>query len=167
MGAADLIDIVQQKKLLSKTAELGLLSKADAAGITLSDLEPLLIFADDNGALEILADLLDSPLAATAVDLAPSALPLAGALINTPPALLIGLAPLSLAAAVAEVNIIDDSSVALVAIQTILAVLLGAVVPAVSLGGAFVLGYKKCAKEATRSMEGRKKAVSGVLWQVG
>ena len=51
--AFDILDAIQDNQLLSKTAELGVLSKAEAAGVTLSDLEPLLIAADDNGAMQV------------------------------------------------------------------------------------------------------------------
>lgn len=51
--AFDILDAIQDNQLLSKTAELGVLSKAEAAGVTLSDLEPLLIAADENGAMQV------------------------------------------------------------------------------------------------------------------
>jgi len=63
--------------------------------------------------------------------------------ISIDPSLLYIAAIGSLGAAAAEVVVIPDDSLQLVALQTFLAILLGAVVPAASLVGAFVLGYKK------------------------
>lgn len=72
---------VSQKKLLTLVAKRGLLSKADKAGFTLSDLEPLLKTADDAGAVELLASAIDD-VGPTLVQFAPRALPLAGGVLN-------------------------------------------------------------------------------------
>ena len=76
------------------------------------------------------------PLAATAIDLAPAALPLVKIAINTPAVILLGGAAASAAAAFAAVTIIPDDSISSVAVQTLLAVTLGLIVPgALSVGG--------------------------------
>mmetsp|Transcript_92692 Transcript_92692/g.264792 ORF Transcript_92692/g.264792 Transcript_92692/m.264792 type:complete len:180 (-) Transcript_92692:289-828(-) len=141
--AFDILDAIQDNQLLSKTAELGVLSKAEAAGVTLSDLEPLLIAADDNGAMQLLGDVLALPITPKLINAAPGLLPLAGAALSVPPALLFATAPASAFAAYTAVQVIPDDSLTSVALQTFLAVLLGAVIPAVSLAGGAVLGYKK------------------------
>lgn len=43
MGAEAVLKKVEEKKLLSQVASLGLLSKAEEAGFTPADLEPLLV----------------------------------------------------------------------------------------------------------------------------
>eukprot|EP00617_Octactis_speculum_P017513 CAMPEP_0185743122 /NCGR_PEP_ID=MMETSP1174-20130828/724_1 /TAXON_ID=35687 /ORGANISM="Dictyocha speculum, Strain CCMP1381" /LENGTH=181 /DNA_ID=CAMNT_0028415563 /DNA_START=66 /DNA_END=611 /DNA_ORIENTATION=+ len=143
MDVATVLNKVQDARLLSKVSELGLLSKAEAAGITLTDLVPLLRLADEFGAVSILASVIDEPYVPQLIDLAPKLLPLAGTALNIDPSLLYIAAIGSLGAAAAEVVVIPDDSLQLVALQTFLAILLGAVVPAASLVGAFVLGYKK------------------------
>lgn len=143
MSAEQVLQKTADSKLLTKLAASGVLSKAEAAGLTLADLEPLLKIADDTGVVAITGDLLESPIAPVLVDLAPAALPLLGPALEVPPAALVLAAGASVAAAFAEVSIIPDDSIVSVATQTGLAVILGAVLPAVSLGGAFVLGSIK------------------------
>lgn len=143
MDVATVLRKVEDNRLLSQVADLGVLSKAEAAGITLTDLIPLLRLADEFGAVGLLASVIDEPFVPELVDLAPKLLPLAGTALNLEPSLLYAAAVGSLGAAAAEVYIIPDSSVQLVALQTFLAILLGAVVPAASLVGAFVLGSLK------------------------
>ena len=143
MSAEQVLTKTAETKLLTKLAQSGILSKAEAAGLTLADLEPLLKLADDTGVVAITGDLLESPLAPTLVDLAPAALPLLGPALELPPAALVAAAGASVAAAFAEVAIIPDDSIVSVATQTGLAVILGAVLPAVSLGGAFVISSIK------------------------
>merc|ERR1719230_1981667 len=139
----DILNTIQDTGLLSQVAELGVLSKAEAAGVTLSDLEPLLIVADENGAMQLLGDVLALPITPKLVAAAPGLLPLAGAALSVPPPVLFAAAPASAFAAYTAVSVIPDDSIGAVALQTFIAILLGAVIPGVSLVGGAVLGYKK------------------------
>ena len=143
MSAEAVLQKTADGKLLTKLAQTGVLSKLDAKGLTLADIEPLLKFADETGAAAVTGDLLESPFLPTVVDLAPVALPLLAPALEIPPPALVLAAGASIAAAVAETAILPDDTVLSVALQTFLAVLLGAVLPAVSLGGAAVLGSIK------------------------
>ena len=124
-----------------QTSQLGLLSKLEQAGFSLSTAKPLLVLADELDLLGILDAQSDKvlPLAAKAIDLAPSLLPLASTALNTPPAALFGGAAGSLAAAAALVAVVPDDSVASIAVQTFLAITLGAVLPGALGVGGFIL----------------------------
>jgi hypothetical protein len=106
---------------------------------------PLLVLADEIDALGFLEASSDKvlPLVAKAVELAPALLPIAGVALKLPGATLYAGAGLSLAAAAAVIISIPDDSVTDIAIQTALAVPLGAILP-VSLGlGGFLLSKLK------------------------
>ena len=124
------LDTAADKELLTKVAKLGLLSKLDRAGLTLRDVEPLLVFAEEQGLVGALGDVNDEllPLLPTLVGLAPLGLPLAKVALNTPPPAFFGLAAASLGAAFV-VSSAPDDSVAAVAIQTLIAVPLATLFP--------------------------------------
>lgn len=110
---------------------MGLLSKLEKAGFTLTSAKPLLVLADDLDALGLLEASSDKvlPLVAKAVDLAPGLLPLAAVAVKIPSTALYAGAIASFAAAVALVNVIPDDSVSNVALQTTLAIPLGVILP--------------------------------------
>ena len=122
-----------------------MLSKLDKAGVKLTTLAPLLKQAEKLGALQLVEGKADKllPVLNLAVDSAPALLPLAGSVLNGGPTPLYFLAVSSLAAAAAVIGLIPDDSVGNVALQTLLAVPLGAIVPAASLVGAAVLSKLK------------------------
>ncbi len=105
----------------------------------------MLVKADELDLLGVLEASSDKvlPLAATAIDLAPAALPLVKLAINTPAFILLGGAAASAAAAYAAVSVIPDDSVTSVAIQTLLAVTLGLIVPGALTVGGVVLSKLK------------------------
>ena len=80
------------------------------------------------------------PLVATAIELAPSLIPLAGPLLNVPSTLLFAGAIASLGGAVAAVTFIPDDSVSNIALQTALAIPLGTILPGALVVGGTVLG---------------------------
>jgi len=135
------LDAVSETKLLTKLADTGLLSKAQRAGLRFSDLEPLLLFAEENGLLGLLGDLNDEllPLLPLLVRLAPPALPVVS--------LALGLGPLNFLLAAASlggavvVTGMPDNSVQDVAVQTALAVPLATLFP-VLFGGLGLVGTK-------------------------
>jgi hypothetical protein len=135
------LDAVSETKLLTKLADTGLLSKAQRAGLRFSDLEPLLLFAEENGLLGLLGDLNDEllPLFPLLVRLAPPALPVVS--------LALGLGPLNFLLAAASlggavfVTGLPDNSVQDVAVQTALAVPLATLFP-VLFGGLGLVGTK-------------------------
>ena len=141
VAVKNLLQSVQDKRILSQVAASGLLSKAQKAGVSLSKLEPLLELAADNPDILILVEASGPellPILPTLVDLAPAALPLLGAAISVPPALIGGAGVGALAAAFAAVSAIPDDTVADVAVQTLI---VGLAVPlaAASIVGAGVL----------------------------
>ena len=84
------------------------------------------------------------PLAAKAIDAAPALLPLAGIALKTSSTIYYSGAAASLAAAVAVLYVIPDDSVLSVAIQTALAVPLGAILPgALGVGGFLISKISK------------------------
>ena len=102
----------------------------------------MLKFAEEQDLLGVLEASSDKflPLIASAIELSPSLLPLAATALKAPPSAFFGGATASLAAAVAVIALVPDDSVANVALQTLIAVPLGAVLP-VALGvGGVVLG---------------------------
>uniref|UniRef100_A0A7S3LE23 Uncharacterized protein n=1 Tax=Amphora coffeiformis TaxID=265554 RepID=A0A7S3LE23_9STRA len=138
----NLLEKVESERLLSKVAASGLLSKAQKAGITLSKLEPLLSLAAENPDILILVEASGPELLAilpSVVDLAPGALPLLGAAVGIPPALISAAGLGALAAAAGAVVTIPDDTVTNVAIQT-LAVGLAVPVAGASFIGSALLG---------------------------
>ena len=121
------------------------MSRLEKSGFTLSTAAPLLIKADELDVLGVLEASSDRflPLAATAIDLAPAALPLVKVAINTPAPLLFIGAVASALAAYTVVAVVPDDSVASIAIQTALVVPLGLIVPGALTVGALLLSKLK------------------------
>lgn len=132
--------------LFEKVAELGLLSRLESAGLSLSTIVPLLKFANNNDLLGVLesssADIL--PVIGAAVENLPVLLPVAQYALNMPPVVLPLIALASAAGTAAFVTVVPDDSVFSVTLQTIIAIPFGLVVPGIA-GGAGVLlaKYKK------------------------
>lgn len=146
IAVKSLLEQVENTKLLSQVAKAGLLSKAQASGISLTKLEPLLKLAASNKDVMILLEAAAPealPLLPKIVDLAPGALPLLGQAIAISPGALQGAAAASVAAAAAGVYLIPDDTVAQVAAQTLLVGTLGVAAPAASVIGAGVLSKIK------------------------
>ena len=128
--------------LRAQTAQLGLLTKLERAGYTLTSAKPLLLKAEELDALGYLEASSDKvlPLVATAIELAPALIPLAGPLLNIPSTLLFAGAAASLGGAAAAVALIPDDSISNIALQTALAVPLGTLLPGALVVGGTVLG---------------------------
>ena len=128
-----------------QTAELGLLSRLEKSGFKLTTAIPLLVKADELDVLGVLEASSDKvlPLIATAIDLAPAALPLVKIAINTPAFLLFIGAGASAAAAYAVTAVIPDDSITNIALQTALAVPLGVIIPGALTVGAGLLSKLK------------------------
>ncbi len=142
----NLLSQVEETKLLTKVAQAGLLSKAQASGISLTKLEPLLKLAASNKDVMILLEAAAPealPILPKVVEIAPGALPLLGAAIQISPGALQGAAVASLAAAAAGVYVIPDDTAVQVAAQTLLVGTLGVAAPAASLVGSAVLSKIK------------------------
>jgi hypothetical protein len=117
---------------------LGLLTRLEKAGFTLTTAKPLLILADDLDLLGVLEASSDKvlPLVAKTIDLAPALLPLAGTALKTPPTVFFGGAAASLAAAAGVIFLVPDDSVISIALQTVSTVTLGVIIPgALGVGG--------------------------------
>ncbi len=135
------LEVVEETQLLTKLAKTGLLSKAERAGVKLADLEPLLLFAEENGLVGLLGDLNDEllPLLPLLVRLAPLGLPVVS--------LALGLGPLNFLLAIASfggafvVTGLPDDSVTDVALQTLIAVPLATLFP-VLFGGLGLVSSK-------------------------
>ena len=135
------LEVVEETQLLTKLAKTGLLSKAERAGVKLADLEPLLLFAEENGLVGLLGDLNDDllPLLPLLVRLAPLGLPVLS--------LALGLGPLNFLLAIASfggafvVTGLPDDSVTDVALQTLIAVPLATIFP-VLFGGLGLVSSK-------------------------
>jgi len=114
---------------------LGLLTKLEKAGLSLRDVAPVLVWAEDQGLVGAAGELNDDllPLLPTLVTAAPLALPLLGAAISLPSFLFFGLAAGSVGAAVAVTGLPDDS-VSSVALQTFVAIPLATLFPALFIG---------------------------------
>ena len=146
MDAVDkALNSLARNKILTKTAQLGLLSRLEKSGFRLSTVAPILKKADELEVLPLLAASSDKilPLAVTAIDLAPTLLPVAGGVLKAGPVPLAGAGVASLVAAVTIVFAIPDDSVSNIALQTALAVPLGAIIPGASLIGAGLLSKLK------------------------
>jgi Protein of unknown function (DUF1118) len=128
-----------------QTAQLGLLTRLENAGFTLTTASSLLIFADDNDLIGVLEASSDKvlPLIATGVDLAPSLLPLAAVALKTPPAVFFGGAAASAVAAAGAIFLIPDDSVLNIALQAAVAVPLGLLLPGGLTVGGVVLSKLK------------------------
>mmetsp|Transcript_23271 Transcript_23271/g.72844 ORF Transcript_23271/g.72844 Transcript_23271/m.72844 type:complete len:194 (-) Transcript_23271:49-630(-) len=126
------LDVVDQTKLLTKLAKSGLLSKLDKAGVQLKDVEPLLLFAEENGLVAFLGDINDEvlPLLPVLLPLAPLALPLASVALSLPSVACFALAAASFGGAFVVTSFPDDS-VTSVALQTFLAVPLATLFPVI------------------------------------
>lgn len=131
------VNTLSRNKVLTKTAQLGLLSRLDKAGFKLSTAKPLLKKAEELDVLGVLEASSDKvlPLLATVIDFAPGLLPLAGPVLNTPPFVLFATGFASLAAAFAVITVIPDNTVSDVALQTALVIPLATLIPAVTLIG--------------------------------
>ena len=131
--------------MLTKVAQSGLLSKAQAAGISLSSLEPLLGLVAENEEILVLVEASTPellPVLPKIVSLLPTvsgAIPLLATLIQVPPAGL-GIAGLgALGAAAGAIVVIPDDTLLQIAGQTFAAGALGAAGIA-GIGGSVVLG---------------------------
>lgn len=124
---------------------MGLLSKLDKSGVKLSTLAPLLKAADKAGVLSIVEGSSDKilPLVSTAVDFAPGLIPIAGTVLKAGPAPLIAVALASLTAAGSVIVLVPDDSIASIALQTLAAVPLGAIIPGSCVIGAGLLSKLK------------------------
>ncbi|KAJ1459175.1 hypothetical protein M885DRAFT_511649 [Pelagophyceae sp. CCMP2097] len=129
------------RRLLSKVAKLGLLTKLEKAGLTLRDVGPFLVLAEKNGLIGALGALNDDllPLLPQVVKFAPLALPIAGTALNVPPPAFYGGAAASVVAALVVTSIPDDNVIS-VALQTFLAIPLAIVLPAALAGAGFAVG---------------------------
>jgi hypothetical protein len=124
---------------------LGLLSRLENAGFTLSTATPLLVKADELDLIGVLEASSDKalPLLAKGIEFAPALLPLAGVALKAPPTALFGGAAASFSAAAGAVYLIPDDSIISVAAQTALFVPLGLVAPAALGVGGVVLSKLK------------------------
>ena len=144
-----LLSKVEDTQLLTKVAQAGLLSKAQASGISLTKLEPLLELAASNKDVMILLEAAAPealPILPKLVELAPpGALPLLGgaAIKISPGALQAAAVVASLGAAAAGVYIIPDDTTVQIAAQTLLVGALGVAAPAASIIGAGILSKIK------------------------
>lgn len=142
VAVKSLLEKAERSGILTQVAQSGLLSKAQAAGLTLSKLEPLLAIAASNKDVLILVEAAGPellPILPKVVELAPGVLPLAAQAIGIPPVVLQGLGLASLGAAVAAVVIIPDDTIVEVAAQTLAVGVLGVAAPAASFIGAAIL----------------------------
>ena len=120
---------MQDAQLLTKVAESGLLSKAQAAGLSLSKLEPLLQLAASNPEILVLVEASGPellPILPTVVKVAPPALPLLAAAIQVPPPALAVLGLGALGAAAGVVYVVPDDTIVNIAAQTFAVGALGA-----------------------------------------
>eukprot|EP01038_Epipyxis_sp_PR26KG_P006915 gene6915-9468_t len=132
------VNTLAQNKILTKTSQLGLLSRLEKAGFKLSSAKPLLKLADEQDLIGVLEASSDKvlPLIATAIESAPALLPIAGSVLKLPSTTLFGGAAASLAAAGLVIVSIPDDSVLSIAEQVALVIPLGAIIPgALGVGG--------------------------------
>lgn len=143
IAVKNLLTSIEGSNLLSDVARSGLLSKAQAAGITLSSLEPLLEAAGKNPDILILVEASGPellPILPKVVELAPSALPLLASVVSLGPGTLQAGAFASAAAAALAVIAIPDDSTTLIALQTLIVATLGLAAPAALTVGASIFG---------------------------
>jgi hypothetical protein len=139
------VNTLSRNKILTKTAQLGLLSRLEKAGFTVSSAIPLIKLADKYDAIGVLEASSEKvlPLVATAIELAPPLLPLAAQALKASPQTLYGGAALSAAAAAGILAVIPDDSVAAIALQTALVLPLGVILPgALGVGGTILSKLK-------------------------
>lgn len=136
------VDTLSSNKILTKTAQLGLLTRLEKAGFTLTTAVPLLKLADEKDLLGVLEASSDKvlPLVAKGIELSPKLLPLAGVAIETPPVVLFAGAGGSLAAAAALIATVPDDTVSNVAFQVATGIPLGVILPGALAVGGVVLG---------------------------
>ena len=142
VAVKNLLDKMQNDEFLSRVAESGLLSKAQAAGITLSKLEPLLQLAAAHPDILILVEASGPellPVLPIVVDLAPFALPLVGASLPV----LGALGVVVVFAAVSACAVLPDDSLLTVALQTLIVALALPAASAAFAGAALVGNLKK------------------------
>ena len=121
-----------------KTSQLGLLSRLEKAGFTLTSAIPLLKLADEKDLIGVLEASSDNvlPLIGKAIDLSPALLPVAATALSTPPTVLFGGAAASLAAAGLLIATVPDDSVLDIAVQVALGIPLATILPvALGVGG--------------------------------
>jgi hypothetical protein len=143
IAVKNLLTSIEGSNLLSDVARSGLLSKAQAAGITLSSLEPLLEAAGKNPDILILVEASGPellPILPKVVELAPSALPLLASVVSLGPGALQAGAFASAAAAALAVVAIPDDSTTLIALQTLIVATLGLAAPVALTVGASIFG---------------------------
>eukprot|EP00597_Dinobryon_sp_UTEXLB2267_P001033 CAMPEP_0170066812 /NCGR_PEP_ID=MMETSP0019_2-20121128/6400_1 /TAXON_ID=98059 /ORGANISM="Dinobryon sp., Strain UTEXLB2267" /LENGTH=147 /DNA_ID=CAMNT_0010274057 /DNA_START=177 /DNA_END=620 /DNA_ORIENTATION=+ len=135
------VNTLSSNKILTKTSQLGLLTRLEKAGFTLTSAAPLLKFADEQDLIGVLEASSDKvlPLIGKAIELSPALLPVAGTALKTPPTVLYGGAAASLAAAGALIAVVPDDSVLNVALQVSLGLTLGAILPGALGVGGFIL----------------------------
>ena len=128
-----------------QTAQLGLLSKLDKAGLKLTSVKPLLLLADELDAIGYLEASSDKtlPLIQAAIEAAPALLPLAGLAVNVPSGALFAGAFASVIGAGAALFLIPDNTVTDIALQTALVIPLGLVLPGALFVGGTVLSKLK------------------------
>lgn len=122
-----------------------MLSRLEKSGFTLKTAVPLLVLADDLDLIGVLEASSDKvlPLVATGIEAAPALLPLAGVALKQSPTSLFAGAALSAAAAAGVIVAVPDDSVVNIALQTALAVPLGAILPgALAVGGVLLSKLK-------------------------
>eukprot|EP01040_Poterioochromonas_malhamensis_P004352 gene4352-4665_t len=136
---------LSRNKILTKTAQLGLLTKLEKAGFTLSSAVPLLKFADENDLIGVLESSSDKvlPLLAKGIELSPKLLPLAATALKTPPSVLSAGAVGSLGAAVFLNYVIPDTSVGNIALETLITIPFGILLPGGLAVGSAVLSKLK------------------------
>lgn len=136
------IDTLSSNKILTKTSQLGLLTRLEKAGFTLSTAVPLLKLAEEKDLLGYLEASSDKvlPLIAKAIELSPSLLPLAAPALNAPPAVFFAGAAGSLGAAGLLIATVPDDSVTNVALQVAAGVPLGVLLPGALAVGGTLLG---------------------------
>ena len=102
---------------------------------------PLLILAEELDLVGVLGASSDKvlPLLAKGIELSPALLPVAGQVLKLPSPALFGGAAASLLAAFATITLIPDDSILNVALQTVLVVPLGALIPGALGVGGFIL----------------------------
>lgn len=124
---------------------MGLLTRLEKAGFTLSSAIPLLKFADENDLLGVLEASSDKvlPLIAKGIELSPQLLPLAATALKVSPSTLSAGALGSLGAAVAVNYLIPDTSVTNIALETLLTIPLGVILPGGLVVGSAVLSKLK------------------------
>lgn len=129
----------------TQTAQLGLLTKLEKAGFTLSSAVPLLKFADENDLIGVLESSSDKvlPLLAKGIELSPKLLPLAATALKTPPSVLSAGAVGSLGAAVFLNYVIPDTSVGNIALETLITIPFGILLPGGLAVGSAVLSKLK------------------------